>query len=59
LEDARAARGGKYPDWLIVPYASSHSAERRAFAHWLDELRQKTGKPIRIYFNRDYAPAED
>jgi hypothetical protein len=43
-------RDGQYPDWLILPYAQKSSGARFALAHWLDEVRERSGKTIRIYF---------
>jgi hypothetical protein len=50
---AELERGnGDWPDWLIVPRMPQSNNLRAAFAHWLDEIREKSPKPIRIYFER-------
>jgi len=55
LQTALERRDGQYPDWLILPFASKSSATRAALAHWLDEMRAKSGKTIRVYFEEQDA----
>jgi hypothetical protein len=47
---------GEWPDHVTVPLWPG-PVERLAFVHWLDELRGKTGKTIRVEFKTPLFPA--
>jgi hypothetical protein len=40
---------GEVPDYLTLPLTTS-GRRRHMLNHWLDELRQKTGKAVRVSF---------
>jgi hypothetical protein len=44
-------RNGQWPDHLTVPLPHCNTLLRCALNHWLDELRRKSGRPIRIDFD--------
>jgi hypothetical protein len=48
-------RSGQSPDCLTLPLPADRS-QRYALDRWLDELRRKSGTPIRIAFDPPAAP---
>src|SRR5271168_1645069 len=50
LQHELERNSGQWPDCITVPVP--YFKERDALPHWLAELRQKSGKDIRLYFEQ-------